>query len=65
MTITRQHSGKLRKDDSIPAIGKGVLSTPKRLDRLYGPLSRLLRGKRSHLVAVQRPGVDAVVCCPV
>jgi hypothetical protein len=44
MTIIRQKPGKLRKSDSIFGIGKGVLSTPKLPDRLYGPLSRLSRG---------------------
>jgi hypothetical protein len=44
MTITRQQAGKLRKSDSIPDIGKGVLSTPKGPDQIYGPLSRLSRG---------------------
>jgi len=45
MTIIRQKPGKLRKSDSIFGIGKGVLSTPKLPDRVYGPLSRLSRGK--------------------
>jgi len=44
MTITRQQTGKLRINGSFPGIGKGVLSIPKRPDRLYGPLSRLSRG---------------------
>ena len=29
MTITRQQARKLKNSDSIPGIGKGVLSTPK------------------------------------
>jgi hypothetical protein len=45
MTITRQQAGKLRNIDSIPGIGKGVLSTPKRPDRLYCPLSCLRSGR--------------------
>ena len=44
MTITRQRAGELRKSESIPGIGKGVLSTPKRPDGLYAPLCRLSRG---------------------
>jgi len=44
MTKTKQEPGKLRNNDSIPGIGKGVLSIPKRPDRLYGPLSCLLSG---------------------
>jgi len=45
MTITRQQAGKVRKSDSIPVIGKGVLSTRKLPDLFYGPLSRLSSGK--------------------
>jgi len=44
MKIIRQEAGKLINIGSIPGIGKGVLSTPKRPDRLCGPLSRLSRG---------------------
>jgi len=41
MKIIRQKAGKLKKSDTIPGIGKGVLSNIKRPDRLYGPLSCL------------------------
>jgi hypothetical protein len=44
MLTNRQQAGKLRNSDSIPGIGKGVLSTPKHPGRLYGPLSRISRG---------------------
>jgi hypothetical protein len=47
MKIIRQKAGKLRNSDSIPGIGKGVLSNPKRPDQLYGPLSSLPRGTES------------------
>jgi len=40
MTIITQQAGKLRKSDSIPGIGKGVLPKPKRPHRFYGPLCR-------------------------
>jgi hypothetical protein len=56
MTITRQPGGKLRIIDSIPCIGKGVVSTQKLPDRLYGPLSRLSRVQADHSVAVKRTG---------
>ena len=50
-------SGKLRKSDSNPGIGKGVLYTSKCPDLLYGP--------EDHCVAVKRPGYDAVIYCPI
>jgi len=37
-------AGKLRKNDSNPGIVKGDLSTPKRPDGPYSPLSRLSIG---------------------
>jgi hypothetical protein len=44
MTITRQQTWNMRKRGSIPGIGKGVVSTPKRPDRLHTPLFRLAWG---------------------
>jgi len=46
MTIIRQQAGKLRKSDTIPGTGKGVLSIPNSPDQLYDQLSRLSRGTR-------------------
>ena len=62
MTVPRQQAGKMRKGYSNPGIGKGGLSTPKRPDRPYGPLSHLSRGAGRYPVAVKRPGSDAVYC---
>jgi hypothetical protein len=45
MIMTRQQAGKQRNSDSIPGTDKGVLSTPKRPDLLYGSLSRISSGK--------------------
>jgi hypothetical protein len=56
MAIIRQLAGKLRNSDSIPGIGKGVLSTPKRQDRLYTPVRRLSRGKERSFCCSKRAG---------
>jgi hypothetical protein len=62
-------SHRLRYDDNNWATGWKVeiqfLSTAKRPDRLYVPLSSLSRAQEGHSVAVKRPGSDTVVCCPV
>jgi hypothetical protein len=64
-TITRKEPGKMRNSDTIPGIGKEVLFIPKRPDRLYGRLSRLLRGTGRSLCCSKTGGRDAFVYCPV
>ena len=60
MTINTQQAGKLRKNDSILSIGKGVLSTAKRTNRLYEPSGACQGVQEDHSVAVKRLGSDAI-----
>jgi hypothetical protein len=44
--VTRLQAGILRNRGSIPGIGMRFMSAPKRLGRLWGPTSLLLKGYR-------------------
>jgi len=65
MKVSTHQAGKLRKSDSIPSIGKQVLSNPKRPYRLYVSSVACQGIEEHHFVAVKRPEPEAIFCCTV